>query len=40
MIPNCGRIPTNYTFYENLAGNDNVKYWMNIDNSGSTAFNL
>ena len=40
MISNCGGIPANYSFYYGLVGIDNVNYWMNIDNSGSTAFNL
>ncbi len=40
MIPNCGGIPTNYSFYYRLVGIDNKPYWMNVDNSGSTAFNI
>jgi hypothetical protein len=40
MIPNCGGIPTNYSFYYRLYGNNSIPYWMNVDNSGSTAFNL
>jgi hypothetical protein len=40
MIPNCGAIPNNYSFYFYLVGLDNLAYWMNVDNTGSTAFNL
>ena len=40
MIANCGGIPTNYSFYYSLVGINNEKFWMNVDNSGSTAFNL
>ena len=40
MIANCGGIPTNYSFYYSLVGINNEKFWMNVDNSGGTAFNL
>ncbi len=40
MLPNCGGIPTNYSFYYRLVGIDNNHYWMNVDHSGSTAFNI
>jgi hypothetical protein len=33
-------MPGNYTFYQNLKGINNISYWMNIDNTGNTAFNL